>query len=299
MQEAGGARTSKVKRSPKPLMQGRGHGRHSGKIKPVEVRKRFSIRHGMEAEPSAPVFEDAPKRLRFFVLEALQRFIAPRVALKVVGRTLCLPKLLTSLDTVPVLVWREIGPFVNGCEPADVYNLIEAMWAHLVPTGLHRQFAEDLNRVFGEESIGWKLDDNGLLQRTLPAAVQIQVEQIFRELEAPRFAPALVQVRSAYKAYNGHPRVDLDVCMNIFDALESVAKEVFSMPSGTLGDVLKKAKGTFSPGTISTLEKLGALASNHFRHGMTEPFKLTPAETDFVYVTCLAGMMLFVRSVPR
>jgi hypothetical protein len=251
----------------------------------------------MEAEPSAPVFENAPKRLRFFLLEAFQHFIAPRDALKVVGRTLCDPGLLTFINArLPLLVWREIGKCIDRCKSADVYNLIEAMWTHLSIIGLHKQFAEDLNRVFGEESSGWKLDNDGILQRTLPAIVSVQVEQSFRELEAPRFSPALTQVRSAYKAYNGHPRVDLEVCANIFDALESVAKEVFSLPNGTFSDVLKKARGIFSAETISTLEKVYALASNHFRHGMTEPFKLTPAETDFVYVTCLAGIMLFVRS---
>jgi hypothetical protein len=88
------------------------------------------------------------------------------------------------------------------------------------------------------------------------------------------------------------------VCTNIFDALESVAKAVCSLPNGTFGDVLKlqKTRDAFSGQTISTLEKVYALASAHFRHGMTEPFNLKPAEVDFVYVTCLAGIMLFVRS---
>jgi hypothetical protein len=70
------------------------------------------------------------------------------------------------------------------------------------------------------------------------------------------------------------------------------------MPTGTFGDVLKlqKVRDIFSAQTISTPEKVYGMASAHFRHGTTEPFKLTPAETDFVYVTCPGGIMLFVRS---
>jgi len=91
------------------------------------------------------------------------------------------------------------------------------------------------------------------LQRTLPAVVQVQVEQVFRELGAPRFSPALAHVKSAIDFYNARPRNDLGVCTNIFDALESGAKEVFSLPNGTFGDVLKlpKVRGSFSAQTIS------------------------------------------------
>ncbi len=262
----------------------------------MEITKRFSIRHGMETEPSEPVFDDAPKRLRFFILETLQQSFYPQVALGIVARVLCKPGLIVGTPPGAVL-WKTVQHNIDDCKWPEVYNLIEAMYAELRSSSLAGAilFEKEVNRVFGEESIGWKLDSDGLLQRTLPAAVHVQVEQIFAELEAPRFSPALVHLRSAYEAYNARPRSDLDVCSKIFDALESVAKEGFSLPNGTFGDVLKKARGAFSPETISTLEKLYAMASNHFRHGNTEPFALRPSETDFVYVTCLAGMMLFVR----
>jgi hypothetical protein len=265
----------------------------------IEITKRFSIRHGMESEPSEPVFDDAPRRLRFFVLETLQQSFYPHVARQLVARVFCKHDLLVG--TMPdATLWKTVQRHLDECAWPEIYNLIEAMYSELKLSGLSQAilFEKQVNQVFAEESIGWKLDEDGLLQRTLPAAVHVQMEQIFAEMEAPRFAAALVHLRSAYEAYNARPRSDLDVCSKIFDALESVAKEVFSLPSGTFGDVLKKAKTTFSHETISTLEKLYALANNHFRHGRTTPFALSMAETDFVYVTCLAGMMLFVRCQP-
>ena len=69
------------------------------------------------------------------------------------------------------------------------------------------------------------------------------------------------------------------------------------MPSATLGDVIKtaRAKGILAPETLAILEKIYALASNHFRHGMTQPFSLSAPEVDFVYVNCMAAILLFVR----
>lgn len=251
----------------------------------------------MEAMPSAPIFEDAPLRLRYFLVEAFQTYIPSYQAVRLVGRVLCKPELINNHPRAPIDDWIMLSPFIFKCQWWEIYNLIEAIWESM-DSSKRPLFTKSLNELFSAETIGWKMDGDGHLERVLPGAVHVQVEQVFRELESPRFSPALVLVTKAYEAYNRHPRVDLDVCTNIFDAFESAGKEVFALPSGTFGDVLKKARGIFAPETISILEKVYALASNHFRHGMTEPFKLTPAETDFVYVACLGGMMLFVRSKP-
>ncbi len=251
----------------------------------------------MEEQPSKPIFEDAPKRLRFFVFESFMKYVPWHRASILVGRALCKPELSIRRSDVPTDVWQKLSPYVHRSDWWDVYNWIEAMWNEL-PAPSRQEFEKNLNAVFSEESIGWMLDAHGSLERTLPAAIHSQVEQVFRELEAPRFAPALSQVMSAHKAHNARPRADRDVCTNIFDALESVAKEVFSLPTATFGQVLKKANGTFASETISTLEKLYGMANSHFGHGMTEPFKLHGGETDFVYITCLASILLFVRSTP-
>jgi hypothetical protein len=97
------------------------------------------------------------------------------------------------------------------------------------------------------------------------------------------------------KAYDDRPQRGRDVCKNIFDALGSVAKQVFRMPTGTFGKVLDKARGQMASETIATLQKLYEMANNHFRHGMTTPFTLKSAEVDFVLVSCLAGILLFAR----
>jgi len=98
-------------------------------------------------------------------------------------------------------------------------------------------------------------------------------------------------------AYDDRPQRGRDTCKNIFDALESVSKEIFGMPTATFGNVLAEARKqlSMSTETISTLQKLYDMANNHFRHGMTTTFTLKSAEVDFVLVACIAGILLFVR----
>lgn len=194
----------------------------------------------MEAEPSEPIFDEAPKRLRFFLLETLKQSFYPNDARSVVARVFCKPEFLVDEKTWPAR-WQEMHLCIASCRPPEIYNLIEAIYAALKLASVASAilFQDDVNRVFGEESIGWLLDDHGILQRTLPALVQEKADQFFKELEAPRVLPALSQVKSARDAYNARPRSDLDVCTNIFDAMESVAKEVFALPTGSFGQVLK------------------------------------------------------------
>jgi hypothetical protein len=136
------------------------------------------------------------------------------------------------------------------------------------------------------------------LGRVLPPAAHSQVEAAFRELNQPRFAAALGSFRAGMNAYDDRPQRGQDTCKNIFDALESVSKEVFAMPpKATFGDVLTAARKqqSMASETISALQKLYDMANAHFRHGRTTPFALKPPEVDFVLVSCLAGILLFVR----
>jgi hypothetical protein len=80
----------------------------------------------MEAEPSKPVFEDAPKRLRFFVLETFRQQYHSQDALSVVGRVFCKPELIISIPEHP---WLAIQRCIDNCNWWEVYNLIEAIYA--------------------------------------------------------------------------------------------------------------------------------------------------------------------------
>ena len=72
------------------------------------------------------------------------------------------------------------------------------------------------------------------------------------------------------------------------------------MPTATLGDVIKQARArqVFDPATLRVVENIYGLACSHFRHGMTEQFKLKPSEVEFVYMSSIGGMLMFIRAFP-
>jgi hypothetical protein len=57
--------------------------------------KRFSLRHGLEKVPDKPIFDDAPDRLRYFLLDYLKSNFEAYIARQIVAKVLCIPDLLT------------------------------------------------------------------------------------------------------------------------------------------------------------------------------------------------------------
>jgi hypothetical protein len=265
----------------------------------MDGKKRFSLRYGIEAIPDQPIFEDAPKRLRFFLIDYLREHYEYWEAKNLIARVFCLSDLRIAPLSQPN-TWTRLTAEINQRSWWSLFNLLEAIFEDLKSDYGHEnnEFAQELNDVLAQESVGWRMDATGSLQRQVPLPIRIEEEATFRELHAARFAPALVQMENARRAFNARPRRDRELCSEAFDAVESVGKEVFGIPNGTFGDVLKAArnKSRFSPHTTAILEKLYILANNHFRHGMTDPFGLSSAEAEFVYVQCLAAILVFVRS---
>jgi len=141
------------------------------------------------------------------------------------------------------------------------------------------------------------LGEDGRLHRVLPQAAQAQVQAAITELSEPRFQAALTLMNAARDAYDARPRRDRDACSNIFDALESVAKEEYGMPNATFGDVVAHVRRTrvMNEQVIALLEGINTLRNRNFGHGMVAPFNLNGAEVDFTYLTCIAAILLFRR----
>jgi hypothetical protein len=177
-----------------------------------------------------------------------------------------------------------------------VYDLICRWWLEF-PEDFKSDYVKAVNKVLSAYRIAWELRDDGRLHRVLPIAIAAQIQTAFHELSQPRFTSALRSFQEGMDAYEARPQRGRDACKNIFDSLESVAKEVYGMSAGTFGNVLNEARRqqSLSSETISVLQKLYDMANNHFRHGMTTPFVLRSAEIDFVLVSCMAGILLFVR----
>lgn len=176
------------------------------------------------------------------------------------------------------------------------YDLIIRVAAE-VPRIFQTEYRQMVNQLLATYRIAWDLDNGDHLHRVLPVAISNQVEAAFRELSQPQYSAALSSFQQGMAAYNDRPQRGKDACKNVFDALEATAKAMKQMPTATFGGVLAEIRKSqsLSAETIGSLQKLYDLANNHFRHGMTDPFALTPSEVDYVFVACCGAILLFVR----
>jgi hypothetical protein len=253
-----------------------------------------------EQTSGRPIDDDAPLGLRqefvdaaFNVLESAPTFGDGRRLYDMVAQSLGV-----APAGQPYAGFRHaIGRDVSKADWQRVYDLVCRLWPEAVQCDLQADYRDAVNRILAAYRVAWDLGEDGQLHRVLPVAVQSQIEAAFRELSRPDFGAALQLFRDAMAAYDDRPRRDRDTCCSIFDALESVAKGVFEMPTKTFGDVLAQIRGrqALSHDMIAVLQKIYDMANNNFRHGMTTPWTLKPAEVDFVFLTCIAGILLFVR----
>jgi hypothetical protein len=179
-----------------------------------------------------------------------------------------------------------------------IYDLIARLWPEFQRVGFHEIYREVVNRILAGHAVAWDLGEDGRLHRVLPEAAHLQVQAAITELSDPRYAPAGALFRAASDAYDDRPRRDRDACSNIFDAMESVAKEKFGMPAATFGQVvthIRRRQG-MNEQIIGLLEALNSLRNRNFGHGMIAPFSLTGPEVDFTYLSCIGAILLLART---
>ena len=134
-----------------------------------------------------------------------------------------------------------VGRDIQKAEWNRVFDLICRLWDE-IPLDLKKDYVIGVNRILAAYRIAWDLGPDGCLHRVTPPVVQAQIEATFRELNDPRFSAAMPSFRDAIGAYDDRPQRGRDTCKNIMDALESVAKEKYGMPTATFGNVLAELR---------------------------------------------------------
>lgn len=69
------------------------------------------------------------------------------------------------------------------------------------------------------------------------------------------------------------------------------------MPNATFGEVLDtvRRQATLNEATVRLLRAVEVFGHGTFWHGRIEPFNFSPAEVDFVFTTCIGGILIFSR----
>jgi hypothetical protein len=244
--------------------------------------------------------EDAPEPMRqelvdlfFSIAEHNHDEIPPEHVYRVIGQSLGI-----HASGAPYSGYRSAtGRDVRKVEWPRIYDLIARLWPDFERQGFGHKYREGVNRILAAHLIAWELDEQGRLYSIMPIAALNQVTAAFEELHAERFAPALKLYCDARDAYDHRPRRDRDACSNMFDSMESVAKEKYQMPNSTFGQVVAgiPKTGTMNTQIVGMLNSLNDLRNKNFGHGMTTHFQLSSAEVDFAYLSCVGGILLLAR----
>lgn len=251
--------------------------------------------------PIRNVDSDAPQKMRNELVDLFFHLVEhspSSLSADLLYRIIC-QSLGEAVSGRPYAGYRHAsGRDVGKADWQRVYDLICRLWPEFVKAGINEEYRSGINRILSAYGVAWELNEAGKLKRVLPTEANLQIAAAIAELSSHSYTPALALFHNAQDAYHDRPRRDRDTCANVFDAMESVAKEVFQLPSATFGAVLahiRKIQG-LQADIIDMLEKVNSLRNHKFGHGMTVPFDLSSADVDFTYLTCIAGILLFVRT---
>jgi AbiJ N-terminal domain 4 len=240
----------------------------------MESRPTFSKRYGYQPQPPITVREDAPIALRVFIFEEMQRYFEPKGARTLVCKVLrMLPNEYNWSDEP---VWNEVRIWVYECQWPKVYDIVEAMYRKLEKPGsdavFYREgtspddFENDVNSVFEEHGIGWRLAA-GYIETRGTESFQVVVTAAGSGLAAAGLTTASSEIHEAIQDLSRRPTPDLTgAIQHAIAALECVAREASGDAKATLGEIIKNHPGLIPRPLDISVDKAWGYASEMGRH---------------------------------
>jgi hypothetical protein len=248
--------------------------------------------------PERRIDNDAPGRMRVELLNAIFG-LADDTGLGPTERT------LYNAVTGCLGVIAGVNPYGTLCRRASehlrdadwprVYDVILRLVTEFERSRRLGEYRRAVNRILSAYGIVWDVDETGRLVRVLPAIAEEQVTTAIPALSDPQFESARNLLHAAQDAFNAVPRRERDTCANVFDAMEAVGRIRFGGQTFGRGLDNLQPSGAVDRFVLAALRSLETIRHNHFGHGTQQPFNLAPAEVDFIYLTCIAGILLLLR----
>jgi hypothetical protein len=278
----------------------------------VKYMPKFSSKHGYDPRtPRTPILEDAPEWLRTTylnqVLDGLTYVDMDSREENDQARPLGIKKLYEELcgilrqdpeqDAYDSWLCKDhLKAAVRAVEWYHFYDFVELVGQKLKKSdesSFHGErwleefgfetYQGKVNRLFSEDRIGWRLNDNAELGREVPKLLAKAMSQTEGRLRN-EFAPAREHYQKAHRYIYERPVDPENAIKEVTSALESVGR-VFFPNAQTLGAVLKEMKKERSTPSmlISMLEKFYAYACSEpaIRHGSPVPSRVLLADSEF------------------
>lgn len=269
----------------------------------------FSKRNKFDPRvPKAPIVEEAPKILR---LGYWRQILEPRTYIdkdtryeradtEILGRKQLLEDLCLAIHSEPNTNMQdswfctdELQEMVMGSPWFSFYDVVECVGRKLLDENadLFASYRDDVNQLFEDNLVVWKLDNNGSLLRTGIEDLQKKTEEVSDILQAG-FPNALHHLIKAKRFLTARPLDPENAIKEAVSTVESYGRTLYPK-AATLGDVIKELRKTPFPALIlSMMEKFYAFASAEpgVRHGSSVSSQIGLADADF----CLYVSVAFI-----
>ena len=278
------------------------------------TEKIFSKRHGLQPFWDEWPYDVVPDSVRDGLLWVVERIlsIAHPGFSEIIGNMLAhhIDTKFRQRLSYPVLrraasTW-EWYDFYDVCELCHQFfsNIEDKSYVHLFrsgryPTGLAVKFTEELNRLFDDDNVGYRLN-HGLIERSLPTHIALVIEEVRNLLHGPKFKGPDEQFGKAIAFLNQRPQPDTENCVKeATGALEGVARILSGDTTAGLGKMLNDHfKPKLAPALYKLFEGMWGYASNApgARHAKVGDANIAVEEAEFTLHTC-AAMILYISKL--
>ena len=252
----------------------------------------FSYRHGFQAvEREITIRQDAPHELREAMCPLARRASMTYSEI----RSVVCDALLASPDpsnwSEEPNVRDEVIEHLRSCDWFKVYDIAEALYAHLKPRQMHDSFARQLNQLFREQGIGWEMDHQGKIHYRGSDAFNHTTKETVAVLQDSGRSYAAKEITEALADISRRPEPDITGAVHhAMAALEATARDITGEPKSTLGQLIRPLN--LKPPLNQAMGNLWGYASNEARHG-SENSSLDELEAELI-VLVASGICTFL-----
>jgi AbiJ N-terminal domain 4 len=238
-------------------------------VKALSAAKRFSVRQGIEPEPS-PHLDEAPQPLRFFLLKYLEGKYSgyPWHAAEILEQFLRRPGLKNKFHNPhDPTIWTRMYSLIEGFEWWKVYDFAEAVFNARASDNIYdaQLFERELNRLFEEQNIPYRMSGGDIAFKG-SESFEAAVRKAKLVLGNAGRQTAKDEIHKALEDLSRRPPDLTGAVHHAMAALECVATDVCGEEGETLGQVIKKHPDKFPAPLGDGVAKLYGFASDKGRH---------------------------------
>lgn len=241
-----------------------------------EIQK-FSERHGFaKTEAEITIQHDAPYELRGALIQiAYEVGLSPRPMRSLVCRILRKRPDENNWSEYPNIE-GEVAELLDKCEWYEVYDIIEGIYSKLQTEDLNlynqnkglasEQFANELNKYFTKNGIGWQLIQGQIQIRGTESFEDI-LKHSLEALEKENRPTAQREIHQALQDLSRRPEPDVTgAIQHAMAALECVARDATGDVRATLGEIMRKYSGLIPRPLDNAVERIWGFSSEQGRH---------------------------------